>query len=275
MARRVLGLGVLGILCAAIGTATALGDGGPVYVMQGGDGIARGKIRYVAFATGDGTVLEVISRRGGRVLNYSILSGNYGIPMVAYDGTADGLARDGRTLVLGDVSGGPTLRKSSSFAVVDVRRLRLRQTIRLRGDFAFDALSPDGRMLYLIEHLSIPNSRYRVRAYDRFAGELLAKPVTDARRWQSVMQGVPVARATTRDGRWAYTLYGGNDHPFVHALDTAKAKALCIDLPAGKLPSNHYSLRIRLDRDGRLVVRTTKGRVAAVIDRKRLRIVTR
>jgi hypothetical protein len=273
MARRLLTFGALGVLCAAIGSAAALGDGGPVYVMQGQDGVARGNVRYVAFASGNGTVLEVIQRRGGRVLNYTFLPGNYGIPMVAFDGTTDGLSRDGRTLILGDVSGGPELQKNSSFAVVDVRRLRLRQTIQLRGDFAFDALSPDGRMLYLIQHVSIPESRYRVRVYDRFAGQLLPKTVSDTRRWQSVMQGVPVARATTRDGRWAYTVYGANDHPFVHALDTTQARAVCVDLPMRKLPSDHYSLRIRIEGRGRLIVHTTKGRVAAVINRRTLRVV--
>jgi hypothetical protein len=273
MARRVLTFGALGILCTAIGSAAALGDGGPVYVLQGQDGVARGNVRYVAFASGSGTVLEVIQRRGGRVLNYAFLPGNYGIPMVAYDGTTDGLSRDGRTLILGDVSGGPSLRKTSSFAVVDVRRFRLRHTIQLRGDFAFDALSPNGRMLYLVQHVSIPESRYRVRVYDRFAGLLLSKTVTDRRRWQSVMQGVPVARTTTRDGRWAYTVYGANDHPFVHALDTVKGQAVCIDLPRRNLPSNQYALRARIDRDGRLVVHTIKGRVTAVIDRRSFRVV--
>jgi hypothetical protein len=259
--------GALGVLCAVIASASASGDGGPVYVTQGLDGLARGKVRYVAFATGDGTVLELIQRRGGRVLDYTMLPGNYGVPLVAYDGTTDGLSRDGRTLILGDISGGPTLRKNSSFAVVDVRRFRLRHTIQLRGDFAFDAMSPDGRMLYLIQHVSIPYSRYRVRVYDRFAGQLLPKTLSDPRRWQSVMQGVPVARATTPDGRWAYTVYGANKHPFVHALDTVDARAVCIDLPLRKMPSDHYTLRIRIDRGGRLVVHTAKGRNVAVIHR--------
>jgi hypothetical protein len=267
MVRRVLMSGALGALCAAIASASALGDGGPVYVTQGLDGVARGKVRYVAFATGDGTVLELIQRSGGRVLDYTMLPGNYGVPLVAYDGTTDGLSRDGRTLILGDIMGGPTLRKTSSFAVVDVRRFRLRNTIQLRGDFSFDAMSPDGRMIYLIQHVSLPYSRYRVRVYDRFAGELLPKTVSDTRRWQSVMQGVPVARATTRDGRWAYTVYGGNKHPFVHALDTVKARAVCIDLPLRKMPADQYALRIRIDPGGKLVVRTTKGRRVAVIRR--------
>jgi hypothetical protein len=247
-------------LLAAMASSSAAGDGGPLYVVQGQNGVARGGVRYVAFATGESTVLEVVRRRGGGVLNYTFLHGNYGIPLVAYDGTTDGLSRDGRTLILGDITAGPTLRKHSSFAVVDVRRLRLRQTIELRGDFAFDALSPDGRLLYLVEHVSLPQSRYRVRVYDRFTGHLRPGAVTDRRRWQSVMQGVPVARTTTKNGRWAYTVYGGNRHPFVHALDTVRARAVCLDLPRRKVPADHYAMRIRLDRAGRIVVHT-RGRV--------------
>ena len=37
------------------------------------------------------------------------------------------------------------------------------------------------------------------------------------------------ARRST-DGRWAYTLYDGTEHPFVHALDTDRRTAVCIDL---------------------------------------------
>jgi hypothetical protein len=191
MVRRVLTAGALGVLCAAIASASALGDGGPVYVEQGSKGVARGDVRYVTLATNKETVLQMIQRRGGRVLNYMLLPGYYGVPLVAYDGTTDGLSRDGNMLILGDIFGGPQLRKKSSFAVVDVRRFRLLQTIQLRGDFSFDALSPNGRLLYLIQHVSLPQSRYRVRVYDRYAGQLLPKTVTDRRRWQSVMQGVP------------------------------------------------------------------------------------
>ena len=42
-----------------------------------------------------------------------------------------------------------------------------RGTIRLEGHFSFDALSPDGRTMYLIEYLSEHDvTRYAVRAYD-------------------------------------------------------------------------------------------------------------
>ncbi len=275
MRRRVFSLAAVGLLAAATGAATALGDGGPSPgVAQGWDGVARGKLRYVAIPTGDGTVVEAIGRRNGRVLRWVTLPGNYGIPQVAFDGTTDGLARDGRTLVLGDVATSAPLRPSSSFAVVDVRRFRLRSTIRLRGDFSFDALSRDGRMLYLVEHVSAQDtSRYRVRAYDIGARRLLARMVTDKTRWQSVMQGVPVSRASAKDGRWAYTLYGGNRHPFVHALDTQRANAVCIDLPRRWQKLDLFGLRLSVRPDAKLVVRHLPGgRPLAVIDTKTFRV---
>src|SRR5579862_7396280 len=46
------------------------------------------------------------------------------------------------------------------------------------------------------------------------------------------MQGSPVTRTTSADGRWVYTLYtnqGG--YPFVHALDTVLGVAHCVGLP--------------------------------------------
>ena len=47
------------------------------------------------------------------------------------------------------------------------------------------------------------------------------------------MAGFPQTRATSPDGRWAYTLYepAERDHPaFIHALDTKRGTAVCIDL---------------------------------------------
>jgi hypothetical protein len=220
--------------------------------------------------------MEAISRRTGRVLRWATLPGNYGIPQVAFDGTTDGLTRDGRTLVLGGVATSPQLRQSSSFAVVDVRRFRVRNTIRLRGDFAFDALSPDGRMLYLVEHVSAQDlSRYRVRAYDLGARRLLARMVTDKTRWQSVMQGMPATRASSSNGRWAYTLYVGNRHPFVHALDTQHANAVCIDLPRSWRQLDLFGLRMSAQPDGKLLVRhRSGGRPLAVIDTHSFRVLS-
>jgi hypothetical protein len=262
---------------AAIAATSAQGDGGPgPGVVQGWDGIARGSVRYVAFATGTNTVLEVVKRRGGRVVRYSILPGGYGIPQVAFDGTTAGLSHDGRTLVLGDVASSPQLRKTSSFAVVSVHGLRLQRIVRLRGDFTFDALSPNTRMLYLIEHVSSQDTiRYRVRAYDLGGRRLLPQVVVDKTSWESVMRGYPYKRVVTGNGRWVYTLYSGGEHPFVHALDTRYARAVCIDLPKSWNKLDVGSMSLRLTRDARLLVRyRSGGRPLAVVDAKDQRLLS-
>jgi hypothetical protein len=274
MRRHLLVLVGISVL-AAIVVTDASGDGGPAPgVVQGWDGIARGPVRYVAFATGSETVVEAVQRRGGRVLRYSFVPGNYGIASVAYDGSTDGLSRDGRTLVLSDVVGGPQLKKRSSFAVLDVRQLRLRYVVRLKGDFSFDALSPAARMMYLIEHVSAQGASYRVRAYDLGARRLLPGVLIDKRSWESVMRGYPYTRVVSRDGRWVYTLYGGGAHPFVHALNTRSAHAVCIDLPKSWNKLDLGGMRLRLKRDGRIVVRYgSRGIAFAVLDAKEFRVV--
>ena len=71
------------------------------------------------------------------------------------------------------------------------------------------------------------------------------------------MRGRPDLRATSPDGRWAYTLYDGNGKtPFVHALDTGRASARCIDLDALAGEKYLWDLRLTVGGGGRrLVVR--------------------
>jgi hypothetical protein len=261
--------------CAVTAT-TALGDGGPEPgVMQGGGGIERGGIRYVAVPAGGRTVLEVIRRSDAKVLRFAALQGSWGVPIVAFDGTTDGLLSSANTLVLGDAYYGPGLRKRSSFALVDTRKLRVIRKIQLDGDYSFDALAPDGKYLYLIEHVSSRVlSRYRVRAYDLRANKLLARVIVDKREWEPTMQGWPVTRATSTDRGWVYTLYGGTGKSFIHALDARAAGAYCIDLPWSRQPGRLYELKLRFRDDGKLAVRGPNGRTLAVVDHKTLRILS-
>jgi hypothetical protein len=265
MRSRLLTIAAIVVAAVAQAAPAASGNGGPgPGVVQGWDGIVRGDVRYVAIPNGRETVLEAIRRDSGRVVRWVFVRGNFGIPQVAFDGTTDGLSRDGRTLVLGNVSTSTT----SSFAVVDLSKFRLRRTVTLQGNFSFDALSPNARMLYLIEHVDTQDpARYRVRAYDLGARRLLPDSVVDKRSRESVMQGLPLARETTKDRRWAYTLYAGGPHPFVHALDTRRGGAVCIDLPHGWSQLDTAGLRLRLSSERRLVVRHhSGGRPLAIID---------
>jgi hypothetical protein len=265
--RRVL----LGACAAAvILPATAAADGLPVTGIDVGpsgvttDGSAA---RYVTLPAGKGrTLVARVRRRGGQVQRSRLIRGSFTVPAVALDGTPSGLSADRRTLALIR----PRARfpqRRTTLAVLDARRLELREVVRLRGDFSFDALSPDGRTMFLIEYTARRDpSRYAVREYDLRRSALLPEPVVDPREPDERMRGMPITRATSRDGRWEYTLYdGAGSYPFVHALDTRRAEALCIDLDALTGHMRLYELRLRLARGDLQVVDGRKP--VAVIDR--------
>jgi hypothetical protein len=279
MARQLLTL--LFIAGAAAGAAAggAAGDGGPSPgVAAGWTGVLApgGELRYVAMPAGRSTVVAAVRVKGGRVVRFGSIPGRYGIPLVAYDGTADGLSVDGRTLVLGSAAVG--FRATSRFMVVATRNFRPAQSVTLRGTFSFDALSPDGSTLFLIQHLSArDSSRYRVRAFDLSRGRLLRRPIVDRRSREAEMRGSPAARVSTADGAWAYTLYVGGHHPFVHALDTRRREAVCIDLPWHGSQDALWKMRLALNGDGtRLVLqRRASGRRVLSIDTTTFRVVAR
>ena len=239
---------------AVFGAAGAQADGLPVLgVDVGGTGVASssGGARYVTMPAGHDTVLARVNPNGGHVLASTLLRGTFTIPAVAYDASASGLSADGRTLVLIQPRASFP-RARTALMVVDTRQLRPRKVIDLKGDFSFDAVSPHGSLLYLIQYTSsFDPTRYLVRAYDLRSGSLLARSVIDPRERSDKMRGSPLTRATSPDGRWAYTLYdGAGGTPFVHALDTSTRTARCIDLP-GLSKTSLWQLRFHLDRTGR------------------------
>jgi hypothetical protein len=258
--------------CAAALTfpAAAAADGLPVTGIDvGPSGVTTetSAARFVALPVGDGdTLVARVRRDGGQVLRSRVLDGSFTVPAVALDATASGLSADGSTLVLIR----PRERfpqRATRLAVLDARKLKLHEVLELRGDFSFDALSADGRTLYLIEYTSRRDpTRYAVRAYDLGASRLLPDPVVDPSEPDERMRGMPITRATTSDGRWEYTLYdGAGSYPFVHALDTQRSEALCIDLDALTGHIRLYELRLRLA-PGELRV-MDGGRPVALIDR--------
>jgi hypothetical protein len=151
-------------------------------------------------------------------------------------------------------------RANTRLIVLETRTLRTTRVVNLHGDFSFDAISPHGAWLYLIQYVN-PNdpTRYLVRAFDTTSGRFAAKPVVDPRAPGEKMRGNPLNRVMSDDGRWAYTLYdGAGSTPFVHALDTSARIAHCIDLDA--LAGTDLS-RLRLRFDGSAdKLRVTRGK---------------
>ena len=274
MGRRILLVLALGVACAFWATSLAVGAGPSPGLALGGKGVSSGNVRYVTVQAGTSTLLTKIDRNDGRVMRSLTLKGMWGIPLVAFDGTAEGLLAN-RMLLLAQplFTNNGALRKNTAFTLVDVRKMKVRGTIKLAGAYSFDALSPDGRYLYLVEFVSPEDpSLYRVRAYDLRQSKLLAKIITDKRSWETGMRGVPVTRAW-KDG-WAFTLYGGNERPFIHALNTKGVEAVCIFMPWKYSPERIFDYRLRLNADGNLVVRGPNGRPLAVIDRQSFKILS-
>ncbi|HKH14379.1 MAG TPA: hypothetical protein VKA47_06955 [Solirubrobacterales bacterium] len=150
--------------------------------------------------------------------------------------------------------------------------MSIARRIDLNGDFSFDAISPSGSRLYFIEYLSPHDpTRYAVRAYDLKEGRMLSNPIVDPDEPAGEMRGYPMTRVTSPDGRWAYTLYdGAGKKPFVHALDTTRGRAVCVDLDGLVKPNDVPRIVMRMSSDGgELTLATPKG-VAAVIDTETL-----
>ena len=248
----------------------------------GGVTVNGSEYRYVAISPGTPGKVTVVSRieqQGGRVSRWWYLPGSYYVPAVAYDGSGGGLSADGRWLVLQRTPSPPLPPSTTRFVVLDTQRSltyrgpghlprsrHLFSFIDLPGDFSFDAISPDGSTIYLIHHLSKfwgPDytANYEVRALDTASGKLLPHPVIDPDEPDEQMTGLPVTRAMSPDGRWAYTLYDGNGkEPFVHALDTVGRRAVCIDLPQLEHQRNLFRSKLRLEQSGgRLTVITHPG----------------
>jgi hypothetical protein len=208
---------------------------------------ANGSGYYFTTQAGARTALELQTSSG--LTRTSMLPGVWGIPTVTVNGDADGLSRDGTTLVLARNG----VRSPSTFLVVNTRTLKPAKRVVLNGYFAFDALSPDGSRLYLIQHTSSKDvEHYVVRAYDLRADRLLPGRIADKTQQNWVMQGYAMTRTTGSGGRWVYTLYqnpGG--YPFVHALDTVNGTAHCIGLPWTGDQSRLWNITLTLGNGGK------------------------
>jgi hypothetical protein len=223
-------------------------------------------VRYMTFPAAKGTVLAKVDTDTGEVIRSRLIRHRFSVPLVAYDLSAGGLAADGKRLVLIEPRRSFP-RADTTFTVIQTRRLKTERAFTLAGDFSFDALSPNGRWLYLVEYLSPrdPN-RYLVRLYDLERRRLLPESIIDPREVGDVMRGMPVTRAYSPDGRFAYTLYDGGDHPFIHALDTVERRARCIDLHGLMGFQQLGDLKLDVSPDGGTIALTLGEKPVAFVD---------
>jgi hypothetical protein len=260
----------LAVAVVALAVAPAAFADGPIYVAQAGAGVVsrNGAFRYVALPNGaGGTLLVKIYTAGTQVYGSMTLPGSWGLALIG-NGTENGqgLSRDGRTLVLSSMTG--PLGKSSKFLLVDPTHSRVLKRVTLPGSFTFDALSPAATRMYLIQytHAAANNlTDYVVREYDLRTNRL--QPGKIAAREEdgeeSTMAGYALTRTTSADGRWVYTLYQKpSGAPFVHALDTVRGVAYCIDLPSSPTTNQAlYNIVLSLhNHDRTLAVHWRSGR---------------
>jgi hypothetical protein len=253
----------IAFIAALVLAPAALGGGNNPAGLQDGQGALRAEdnVRYVASKDGANTVLSALSTKDGAVMKTLSLKGKWGIPRI--DAGAS-ISFDGKTLVLA-----PTRLSvaSSSFKIVDTATLQVKKTVTLRGNYAFDALSPKATTLFLVKYSGRDTSRYVVKAADLRTGNLLPGVIADKTQQGWIMQGLAVTRVSGTDGRWVYTLYANpGGYAFVHALDTVNRTAHCIGIPWKGDANKQWEMRLALRDDGKLAVNWQSGAPYIAID---------
>jgi hypothetical protein len=262
----------LAILTAACGSAQPAGTSAPIPpatapVGDTGWAVAPGARLKAIADTGDldgaaATRLLVtpLSDAGPRTVRFA--PGLWKLPVPVAHGSAEGVAWNGSLAVLQAADG------TSRFTVVPLPTSATPRVIDLRsqGEFSYDALSPDGATLYLTEYRDASGHVVdRIRSYDLATMSLDDQPVVDKAEGGEAMAGVPVARVTSADGGTVYTVYEGEDHPFLHTLVTSSKISFCTDLPAAGRPDAPGTWHVALH-DGRLTARSDRLGRAFVVD---------
>lgn len=182
---------------------------------------------YTIVVGSGGSTLKAVDVKTGSVLHQTRLDANYELPARGYLGRPGGLSENGQWLVLQRHDGSTR----SSFLVFGTNFAAPPRGADLSGDFDFDAVTNDGRTLYLVEYTDAAHLLYRVRQYNLSAGYLDPHVVVDKTAGTLAMSGVRLTSVTSPGGQYVYSLYVNGRHgPFIHALDTERAVAVCVFL---------------------------------------------
>lgn len=177
---------------------------------------------------GDDTIVREITVQPDLPSVSRTVAGQWRLPTIGGDTLPVGVSRDGSTVVLVE-DARPADATTTRFAVLAAGAAT--RILELPGSLEFDALSPDGSILYVVEHLvGPPEAHYQVRAVDLPAGLMRDDVIADKRNLDESMGGWPITQAR-HDNGVVFTLYRGAKHPFIHALNTNEAWAICLDLP--------------------------------------------
>jgi hypothetical protein len=258
------------VLSILIWCPSASASGGPVILggAYGAGGVtdSAGAFNYVVLGAKKSVVAR-ISTTDGEVVNQRQLDGSWALPAVTFLGDAGGLSFDGRKLVLIDTYAGNHA-DETHFRILDAATLRTTDRVNLDGAWSFDALSPEGGLMYLVQyHDPRDPFDYRIRQYDIPGAVLRGGSLVDPDEPDEKMTGQPVSRVTSPDGSVVYTLYGGGEETFIHALKTEIGQAECIDLEAiDPRRFNPFELDLSADPDTGVLTVTKRGMPIEMVD---------
>jgi hypothetical protein len=205
---------------------------------------------YVVTQLTGSAQLKAINPASGKTIAQTTIPGGYALPNIAFQGPTAGLSPNGQWLALTQ-TGSTTNFLVGSSALTDPFK-----SIHVKGDFVFDALSNDGKSLYLIQKMKDPN-HYQVRLYNVAAGELAPGAVVDKREPNEPMNGIRGDSVADPGGNYVYTVYIRDAGPFIHALPLDEPIAWCVDLP----PSMHAN---DIERQFHWALALGNGRIYAV-----------
>src|SRR3989441_4404247 len=205
--------------------------------------------------------LTALDPASGHTLAQVMVSAGYSLPNIAFQGPTAGISPNGQWLAL-------TQKGSTTNFMVGSRSLTdAFKTIHVSGDFVFDALSNDGKSLYLIQKMKDAN-HYQVRLYDVAAGALMPQPVVDKREPNEPMNGIRGDSTADPNGNYVYTVYIRDGGPFIHALPLDEPIAWCVDLPstAANDIERQFHWALALSQDGRTLYAANEaiGKVAVM-----------
>jgi hypothetical protein len=229
--------------------------------------------RYWTVNTGDRTTVRGIDPATGADQVSFTLEGHWAVP-AAYGPAPSGLSGNGKWMALvappTKINGTEILNR---FAIVDLAQKRVDRMVSAYGDIGFDALSDDGRNLYVIEHL-VPAPRYAVRVASFNGSGLQGGILGDIKTAEpEAMSGIYHASVAV-GGEWFLSLYSNPGRgPFIHALNTTQLYAQCIlnipDVPVALRPA--WSM-LNDPKRARLYAVNGAGGVVSEVDTARLTV---
>src|SRR6202171_2660841 len=211
--------------------------------------------------------LTALDPSSGRTLAETTIPTGFALPNLGYQGPTAGLSPNGQWLALTDNGRATSGKLVTSFLVGPSSLSGSFTTVRLIGDFGFDALSNNGQSLYLIERMGDPN-HYQVRLLDVASKTLVAQPIADKREPREPMNGIRGDSVADASGQYVFTVYAREAGPFIHALPLDQAFAWCVDLPARSASDMeeqfHWSLAFNQTGAILHAVNSCSGRVAEI-----------